>query len=125
MTAASLALSFPESDIAQITFDTPGKGANILSSSVLEELRQILELLSVRSDLKGLVILSGKPGTFIAGADLREFVMAMPTVTPQQTAELCRRGQLLFTRLSQMAMVTVAAMSVPVRGNRPDQKSVV
>ncbi|MFM2095142.1 MAG: hypothetical protein RIS70_2266, partial [Planctomycetota bacterium] len=40
MTAASLALSFPESDIAQITFDTPGKGANILSSSVLEELRQ-------------------------------------------------------------------------------------
>lgn len=110
MTAASLALSFPESDIAQITFDTPGKGANILSSSVLEELRQILDLLSARSDLKGLVLVSGKPGTFIAGADLREFVMAMPTVTPHQTAELCRRGQRLFARLSQIAMVTVAAI---------------
>lgn len=110
MTAASLALAFPAADIALITFDTPGKGANILSSSVLEELRQILDGLRDRKDLKGLVLLSGKPGIFIAGADLREFVVAMPTVTPQQTAELCRRGQQLFARLADLPMVTVAAI---------------
>ena len=36
--AAALTLSFPQSDIALITFDLPGKGANILSLSVLQEL---------------------------------------------------------------------------------------
>ena len=34
----TIKLSFPESDIALLTLDMPGKGANVLSRSVLEEL---------------------------------------------------------------------------------------
>ncbi|MCE9527356.1 MAG: hypothetical protein K8R36_15020 [Planctomycetales bacterium] len=67
-------LSWPEPDIALLTFDLPGKGANVLSRSVLVELREHLTALLERKDVAGLIIKSGKPGTFIAGADLREFV---------------------------------------------------
>ncbi len=110
MAQPSLSLSFPQPDIAQIDFDTPGKSANILSSSVLDEFAQIFDVLAGRSELSGVVIRSGKPGMFIAGADLREFVAVLPTVTSDETVRLCRRGQALFGRLAQLPLVTVAAI---------------
>lgn len=106
----TITLSFPEPDIAQLTLDMPGKSANVLSTFVLEELGRHLDSLQSRDDLAGLVIVSAKPGIFIAGADLREFVASLDTITPERTYEMCRRGQLLFARLSQMPFVTVAAI---------------
>ncbi len=107
--AQSLTLSFPEPDIALITFDLPGKGANILSRSVLDELAALLDQLQTRKDLAGLVIKSGKPGTFIAGADIREFLASLGA-PKSEVALMCRRGQTLFGRLSHMPFVTVAAI---------------
>jgi 3-hydroxyacyl-CoA dehydrogenase/enoyl-CoA hydratase/3-hydroxybutyryl-CoA epimerase/3-hydroxyacyl-CoA dehydrogenase/enoyl-CoA hydratase/3-hydroxybutyryl-CoA epimerase/enoyl-CoA isomerase len=107
--AAAFTLSFPESDIALLSFDLPGKGANILSTVVLEELARHLDAIAKRQDLAGLVIQSGKPGTFIAGADLREFAVSLNAPKTEVVA-LCRRGQQLFQRLSQAPFVTVAAI---------------
>ncbi len=106
----TISLSFPEPDIALLTLDTPGKGANVLSSSVLDELERHLDALQSREDLAGLIIISAKPNIFIAGADLREFVASLPTITQQQTFEMCQRGQKLFGRLSQTPYPTVAAI---------------
>ena len=53
--ANSLTLSFPQADVSVITFDLPGKGANILSLSVLEELRGLLDQLQPRRDLAGIL----------------------------------------------------------------------
>ena len=106
-------LSYPEPDIAVLTFDTPDKSANVLSRSVLHEFSDHLDALEKRykkkSDLAGLVIISGKPDQFIAGADLREFVAALDIAT-EKTVETCRSGQNLFRRLSQLPFVTVAAI---------------
>ena len=107
--APSLTLSFPEPDVALLTFDLPGKGANILSASVLNELAALLDQLQSRTDLAGLVIKSGKPGTFIAGADIREFLASLGAPKSEVIA-MCRRGQTLFGRLSQMPFVSVAAI---------------
>ncbi len=107
--ASALSLSFPEPDIALITFDLPGKGANILSLSVLGELTALLDQLQPRTDLAGLVFQSGKPGTFIAGADIREFLASLGAPKSEVVA-MCRRGQLLYQRLSQSPFVTVAAI---------------
>src|SRR5688500_16767406 len=96
----ALTLSFPEPDVALLTFDLPGKSANILSTAVLAELSAHLGQLETRRDLKGLVIISGKPGMFIAGADLREFAVSLGAPNSDVVA-LCRRGQQLFQRLSQ------------------------
>ncbi len=102
-------LSFPEPDIAQLTFNDPSKGANVLSSGVLTELESHLNELEKRPGLKGLVIRSGKPGSFIAGADLREFVVSLDAPKAEITA-MCQRGRKLFQRLSTAPFVTVAAI---------------
>ncbi len=107
--ANSLTLSFQQPDVALITFDLPGKGANILSLSVLEELNALLDELQPRKDLTGLIICSRKPGTFIAGADIREFLRSLGAPKSEVVA-MCRRGQQLFQRLSQCPFVTVAAI---------------
>lgn len=106
---STMVLSFPEPDIAVLTLDMPGKGANILSRSVLEELSGVLDQIEGREDLAGLVIISGKPGIFIAGADLREFAASLD-ITPAETVAMCRNGQTLFQRLSRTPFVTVVAM---------------
>jgi 3-hydroxyacyl-CoA dehydrogenase/enoyl-CoA hydratase/3-hydroxybutyryl-CoA epimerase/3-hydroxyacyl-CoA dehydrogenase/enoyl-CoA hydratase/3-hydroxybutyryl-CoA epimerase/enoyl-CoA isomerase len=110
MTAETLSLSMAEPDIAVLTIDTPNKSANVLSNSVLDELTGHLDALDKRSDLAGLIFCSAKPGIFIAGADLREFVQSLG-VAEEQVAALCRRGQNLFARLSTTPFVTVAAIN--------------
>ncbi|MEE3220035.1 MAG: enoyl-CoA hydratase-related protein, partial [Planctomycetota bacterium] len=109
MTESTLKLSFPEPDIAALTIDLPGKGANILSRHVLDELSAHLDELESRTDLAGLVIRSGKPGMFIAGADLREFAASFD-VPGDDVVALCNRGRTLFARLSNCPFVTVVAI---------------
>jgi 3-hydroxyacyl-CoA dehydrogenase/enoyl-CoA hydratase/3-hydroxybutyryl-CoA epimerase/3-hydroxyacyl-CoA dehydrogenase/enoyl-CoA hydratase/3-hydroxybutyryl-CoA epimerase/enoyl-CoA isomerase len=104
-----LTLDFPAPDIARLTFDDPAKGANILSSAVLDDLEQHLNELEQRTDLAGLIFRSAKPGVFIAGADLREFVQWLDS-PPEEVQAFCRRGQTLFARFTQAPFVTVAAI---------------
>jgi 3-hydroxyacyl-CoA dehydrogenase/enoyl-CoA hydratase/3-hydroxybutyryl-CoA epimerase/3-hydroxyacyl-CoA dehydrogenase/enoyl-CoA hydratase/3-hydroxybutyryl-CoA epimerase/enoyl-CoA isomerase len=106
---ATVALSWPAADIAVLTFDDPKKGANVLSRSVLDELAAQLDALAPRKDIAGVIIRSGKPGSFIAGADLREFAASFD-IPAQQTVAMCNRGRMLFQRLSKTPFVTVAAI---------------
>ena len=106
---STIRLSFPETDIALLTLDMPGKGANILSRQVLDELQAVLDQVEGRSDLAGLILISAKPGIFIAGADLREFVASLGAPA-SEVVKLCRRGQTLFQRLSRTPFVTIAAI---------------
>ncbi len=58
---------------------------------------------------QGLIVRSGKPGSFIAGADLREFAASFD-IPREQVAGMCNRGRQLFQRLSRTTFVTVAAI---------------
>jgi 3-hydroxyacyl-CoA dehydrogenase/1,4-dihydroxy-2-naphthoyl-CoA synthase len=104
-----LTLHFPEPDIAVLTFDDPNKGVNVLSSTVLADLSRHLDDLEKRTGLRGVIIRSGKPGSFIAGADLREFAASFDAPR-QQILDMCRAGQKLFGLLSKIGAVTVAAI---------------
>jgi 3-hydroxyacyl-CoA dehydrogenase/enoyl-CoA hydratase/3-hydroxybutyryl-CoA epimerase/3-hydroxyacyl-CoA dehydrogenase/enoyl-CoA hydratase/3-hydroxybutyryl-CoA epimerase/enoyl-CoA isomerase len=106
---STISVSMPQADIALLTIDMPGKSVNVLSSSVLEELSEQLDQLEFRNDLAGLIVCSGKPGSFIAGADLREFAASLD-VAKEEIVAMCRRGQTLFGRLSKCPFVTVAAI---------------
>ncbi|MEX2172182.1 MAG: 3-hydroxyacyl-CoA dehydrogenase NAD-binding domain-containing protein [Pirellulales bacterium] len=101
--------SFPEPDIVVLTIDMPNKGANVLSGAVLDGLSSELDELEGRQDLAGLILISGKPGQFIAGADLREFLTSLAG-PKEKTVEMCRRGHRLFARMSTAPFVTVAAI---------------
>lgn len=104
-----LKLSYPEADVALLTFDDPERGANIFSQGVLAELAARLDELQARDDLAGLILASNKPGIYIAGADLNEFVQSVGQPA-EKTVELCGHGRKLFQRLSETPFVTVAAI---------------
>ena len=64
-----------ETDLDQVcwlTIDRAGESSNSLSQEVLTELRDIVSGLEADPP-KGLVLQSGKPDSFIVGADVREF----------------------------------------------------
>ena len=104
-----LSLDFPVDDIAVITINDPDKGANVLARSVLDELETHLDALELRDGLAGLIFRSTKPGNFIAGADLREFVADIDQ-SDEKIIAVSRRGQQLFGRLARCSYVTIAAI---------------
>ena len=102
-------LSTEGSDIAVLTLDDPRGSANVFSRAVLDELEKHLTALAGRKELAGLVIRSGKPGVFVVGADIREFV-ANIDLPKDQIAKMSTHGRQLFERLSKLPFVTVAAI---------------
>ena len=65
-------LSFDSDNVLWLSIDRAGESANSLSMEVLSELGTIVEMLETDAPA-GLVLQSGKPGSFIVGADVREF----------------------------------------------------
>ncbi len=92
--------------IALVTFDLPDKKVNTLGQAVLMELAQLIGQLEVRTDLRGLLF-RGKPGQFIAGADLNE-LGALAFAPKEQTLKGLGFGHQLFGRLSRLPFPTVA-----------------
>jgi 3-hydroxyacyl-CoA dehydrogenase/enoyl-CoA hydratase/carnithine racemase len=107
-TQPTISLTFPRPHIAVLSFDLPGKSANVLSAAVMNELAEHLQTLRATTDLQAVILTSAKPNTFLAGADIREFVGLMDS--PGQVAELCRRGQAILQQLSDLPAVTIAAI---------------
>jgi 3-hydroxyacyl-CoA dehydrogenase / enoyl-CoA hydratase / 3-hydroxybutyryl-CoA epimerase / enoyl-CoA isomerase len=93
--------------IALVTFDLPDKKVNTLGQAVLHELAGLVTKLSQRNDLKGLLFKSGKPGQFIAGADLNELAM-LAFITPEQAAGALAGGHQIYNAISKLPFPTVA-----------------
>ncbi|HMP17380.1 MAG TPA: 3-hydroxyacyl-CoA dehydrogenase NAD-binding domain-containing protein, partial [Gemmatales bacterium] len=89
--------------------DLPNKGANVLSRSFLAELREHFTALSQRKDLAGLIIASAKPGVFIAGADITEFVKNFDA-PKSEIVEFSLGGRSLFENLTKASFVSVACI---------------
>ncbi len=97
-------LDFDIDGICWLTLDRAGERVNSLSSAVLEELARVVDRLESEPPV-GLVLQSGKPGSFILGADVREF----ETVTDSEAAaDSIRAVHQLLHRLEALAFPTVA-----------------
>jgi 3-hydroxyacyl-CoA dehydrogenase/enoyl-CoA hydratase/3-hydroxybutyryl-CoA epimerase len=93
--------------IAWLKFDKAGASTNVLSGSVMVELDQrITELEALKP--AGVVVHSGKPSGFIAGADIKEFT---GLTSPEQAYALIRRGQQVLERLERLPCPTVAVIN--------------
>ena len=90
-----------------VTFDLPQKSVNTLGGPVLAELDDLVHQLEGHPDLRGLLFQSGKPGQFIAGADLEELA-ELARATREQVAEFIDRGHRLFDRISRLPFPVVA-----------------
>jgi 3-hydroxyacyl-CoA dehydrogenase/enoyl-CoA hydratase/3-hydroxybutyryl-CoA epimerase len=93
--------------LATLTFDEPDKKVNVFSRSVLAELDNRIDELAKSDDIRCLVLVSGKSGNFIAGADIEEIA----NVSDSAEAEAgVRIGQRLFNSWSDLPFPTVAAI---------------
>ena len=63
--------------IVWLTLDSVGRGTNILSDPVIGELDELIGELEALPP-RGLVITSGRPAVFIAGADVEAFARLRP-----------------------------------------------
>ncbi len=89
-----------------LTFDLPGEKVNKLSREVFGELAEILVRLSQDPRVRSLLVWSGKPDVFIAGADLKEFT----TISSDEISAGSARGQALFEQVARLPFPTVAAI---------------
>jgi 3-hydroxyacyl-CoA dehydrogenase / enoyl-CoA hydratase / 3-hydroxybutyryl-CoA epimerase len=104
--AGAFSLQTGRDGLATLRFDAPGKRANVLSLDVLGELEAVVAELAGRGDIEILVLLSGKEGTFVAGADLDQIAQVDD---PALAESVARRGQAVFTAWEKLPFPTVAA----------------
>ena len=97
-----------EGDLAIVWFDLPGEKVNKFSSTVMMEFASVVDSLERAADIKRIILASGKPNIFIAGADVSEFSKA---TSPEQAKEYTRFGQQTFHRFSKLPQVKVAAIN--------------
>ncbi len=114
MTATALRWEVIDSALGLVTIDQPGSRANTLGQAVLGELEQVVAQIEARTDLRGLILTSGKPGMFIAGADLKELGAAEHN--PNLARQLVQRGLGLIARIENLPYPTVAAIEGPCMG---------
>jgi 3-hydroxyacyl-CoA dehydrogenase/enoyl-CoA hydratase/3-hydroxybutyryl-CoA epimerase/3-hydroxyacyl-CoA dehydrogenase/enoyl-CoA hydratase/3-hydroxybutyryl-CoA epimerase/enoyl-CoA isomerase len=105
---AALQLEVLDGNLGLLTLDQPGSRANTLGQAVLGEFEAKVRELAGRTDLRGLILRSGKPGMFIAGADLRELGSTRPD--PDATRRTVRRGLDIIAAFESLPYPTVAAI---------------
>ena len=92
--------------VGSLTFDLPGEKVNKFSREVFLELSEVMVRLSQDPRVRALLVRSGKPEIFIAGADLKEFTR----IGPEEISAGSARGQALFEQLARLPFPTIAAI---------------
>ncbi len=92
--------------IAWLTLDKKDAPANTLSREVVAELPPLLREIASEKP-RGLVVRSGKPSGFIAGADIKEFTTLK---SAEEALSLIQQGQEAFLELENLPFPTVAAI---------------
>lgn len=96
-----------QGDVGILEFNTPNSSANILSRDALFELDQQLDQIAEQTNIKILLITSGKDSIFIAGADIKEIESL---VDSKDASEMADVGKQIFDKLERLPQLTVAVM---------------
>ena len=79
--------------LAFLVFDRPGEKVNVLDGALVAVLEILLQQAARDKNVRGLVVTSAKPGSFIAGADVNA-IRALRTA--HDAEDVSRRGQRLW-----------------------------
>lgn len=108
--AKIVTLNYVEGNIAHMVIDNPDAKFNFLSEDFFREFTAAMDELEARKDVRGLVISSGKPDCFFAGADVKQirFLQTQPSAA---IYKVCKDGRNAINRVSKLPYPTVAAVS--------------
>lgn len=103
----AFSLEMTDSGIAVLYFDLPGEKVNKFSTPVMEELAAQIDELNKNKEIKCLLLMSKKPGIFIAGADVKEIAV----ITDEEKGyQVGRKGQEIFGRFEKLPFVKIAVI---------------
>ncbi|MFL5618186.1 MAG: fatty acid oxidation complex subunit alpha FadJ [Gemmatimonadaceae bacterium] len=97
-----------ENGIAIVTIDLPDEPVNKVTAALRTEFAELFGRIESDTTVQGVVLMSGKPDTWIAGADIDEF-LSLHSVTDAES--LSRGGQALLARLESLRVPVVAAIN--------------
>lgn len=93
--------------IAVVTIDLPGEPVNKVTAGLRADFATMFDQLAADGSVRGVVLASGKPDTWLAGADIDEFLTLQ---TAGDAEVLSRSGQELLARLESLSVPVVAAI---------------
>ncbi len=96
-----------EAGIAWLELNLEHQPVNKITRAVREELDPLLQQLRADDTVRAVVLISTKPGSFIAGADIDEFVALS---SRDEALTLVTGGQVLLTKLATLGKPTLAAI---------------
>ncbi len=103
----NFAFHMDEKGIGWLKITVPNECFNVLKRDCIDEMHRVLDAIEKRKTLKGMVIHSGKPDSFIAGADIN---MLDACADAKSAEALAREGQQLFDRLAALPFHLVVAI---------------
>lgn len=102
-----------DNGIAKLIMDVVGDSMNTLKAEFVEQISQVLTQIRADKSITGLLLISGKKGSFVAGADIN---MLASCQTAEEATALSRQGQVIFYQLESLPVPVVAAIDGPCLG---------
>ena len=96
-----------DNDILVVTLDRPEESVNTLTTSLVGEFEGLFLQVNEDQLIKGVVLISGKPDSFIVGADIDQF---LDIRSSGEAERISRLGQDLLHRLERLRVPVVAAI---------------
>ncbi|XP_051880624.1 hydroxyacyl-CoA dehydrogenase trifunctional multienzyme complex subunit alpha a [Pristis pectinata] len=97
-----------KSDVAVVRFNTPNSKVNTISERLQSEFTDVMNEVWANDAVRSVVLISSKPGCFIAGADIN---MIGECKTFEELVRLSQKGQKIFEKLEGSTKPIVAAIN--------------
>lgn len=91
-----------------VTIDSPNVKVNSLGKEVIAEFESVLREIETNPAINSAVLISGKPGVFVAGADIG---MIESCKTEKEATTISHEAQQMFDRMERSPKPTVAAIN--------------
>lgn len=95
-----------QSPVAVLYFNRP-KALNALNSDLFDELDNALDMITLNTDIRVLVLTGKGDKAFVAGADISE----LSKLNRQQAADFSRKGQKIFSKIESLSIPVIAAVN--------------
>jgi len=96
-----------ENGIAHLVMDVVGETMNTLKTEFSDQINEILTEIKSDTSITGIVLLSGKKDSFVAGADIS---MLAECTSSEEAIALSRQAQMMFDQLEKLTIPVVAAI---------------
>lgn len=105
----AITVNMIEDGIAELKFDLQGDSVNKFNRVTLEDLKAAVEAIQGNSDVKGVLVTSGKD-VFIVGADITEFGEAFRK-SEEEIAAWCLEANEIFKAVEDLPVPTLTAIN--------------